>query len=66
MRLPPPPPRPDLDALVKAALKHELTPGELWDQKLSFVYGNLPKGIITPKAHVKARMIALYGPRPEK
>ncbi len=66
MRLPPPPPRPDLDAMLKASVNHELTPGERWDQTVSFVYGNLPDGNPTTREQIEAGMIETHGPRPEK
>jgi hypothetical protein len=35
------PASPELDALLEAALSHEMTPEELREQRVSFAYGNL-------------------------
>ncbi len=66
MRLPPSPTRPELDALLKASAKHKMTPGEIWDQRVSFAYGNLPEENHTTKKQVKVLARMMYGPRPEK
>jgi hypothetical protein len=38
------PPRPELEALLERAKTVQLTDEELLEQRVSFVYGNAPKG----------------------
>lgn len=35
------PPRPKLDALLERSRNYVMTPQEIWDQRVSFVYGQL-------------------------
>jgi len=66
MRLPPSKPHPTLDELLaKAKARGPLTPGEIWDQRISFAYGNgaLSNDRIT-REMVEALAIEIYGPRP--
>ena len=37
-----PPPRPELERLLAAALEAQITDEELQEQRVSFVYGNAP------------------------
>lgn len=64
MKLPPVPSRPDLDALLKAAASIIMTPAEIWDQRVSFVYGNLMDNPRVTREMVRARATEMYGPRP--
>lgn len=60
-------PRPELDALLKAAAGRKMTPAEIWDQRLSFVYGNI--SLSNPdvtKEMVRKSVEETYGPRPSK
>ena len=62
------PARPTLEKLLRLDSKYELTPQEVWDQRISFVLGNSSfKGInkIT-REKVEARATEMYGPRPTK
>ena len=54
-----------LESLLKAPAKHELTPGEIWDQRVSFAYGQLMHSAphIT-KENVKEVATKAFGPRP--
>ncbi len=60
-------PKPELDELLKASVKHTMTPGELWDQRLSWAYGNVAmhNDRITKEA-VRRCMEENYGPRPSE
>jgi hypothetical protein len=40
--LKPSPPRPEIDALVEAALKAKITDEQIQEQRASFAYGNAP------------------------
>ena len=42
MKLPPAPPRPILEKLLKHARHYSLTKDEFFEQTVSFVYGQLP------------------------
>ena len=56
--------RPALEELLKVALKNELTSQEIWDQRVSFIFGNLPFSSKITRAEVKAAAVKVYGPRP--
>ncbi len=58
---------PELTRLLAAAASHEMTPAEIWDQRVSFAYGNasLENARITRQMVVE-RATELYGPRPSK
>ncbi len=66
MKLPPAASHPKLEALLHATVKHKMTPGEIWDQRVSFVYGQLmycaPK---TTREEAAATVTETYGPRPK-
>lgn len=64
MQLPPAPERKELEALLREAAEHEMTPGEIWDQRVSFVYGQLMEHRVT-REQVIASTIRVYGPRPK-
>lgn len=55
----------ELDRLLKEARDHVMTPAEIWDQRISFTYGQLmdcaPE--ITQE-QVERQAEAIYGPRP--
>lgn len=65
MRMKPGKPRPDLEELLRKSAAHKLTPGEIWDQRISWAYGNLPDGNTTTREQVEVRAIEMYGPRPD-
>lgn len=52
-----------LTELLKRAAKHKLTPYEIWQQRVSFVYGNLWNDRIT-REMVEQEAIKTYGPCP--
>ena len=57
----------ELDDLLKKAAEHKMTPREIWDQRISFVYGQLmdcaPQ---VTREEVEARVIEMCGPRPSR
>lgn len=55
------PDRPELEALLKEALKHKMTPAEIREQRVSFVYGMLPSRSPVIKDEVRARLAEIYG-----
>lgn len=60
------PNRPDLDMLLEKAKDIPITPSMLWDQRVSFVYGQMMDcnpGIT--REQVGARAVEQYGPRPD-
>ncbi len=64
MRLPPGPERLELDELLRKSAGHKMTPGEIWDQRISWAYGNQPLDSTITREQVEARAIEIYGPRP--
>jgi len=56
----------ELDDLLEKAAKHRMTPGEIWDQRVSFVYGQLmdcnPQ---RTREEIEKHATEMYGPRPE-
>lgn len=54
-----------LAELIEKAKTHIMTPQEIWDQRVSFVYGNLPETSNVTMEQVKASATKEYGPRPE-
>lgn len=65
MLIAPSPKRPVLDKLLEEAARHKMTPGEIYDQRVSWAYGQMMDCAphIT-RAEIEARAIAMYGPRP--
>ncbi len=56
----------ELKRLLEAAKGHVMTPGEKYDQRISWVYGQL--AIDNPsitREQVEQAALELYGPRPE-
>ena len=53
---------PVLNQLLKKAAHHEMTPYELWHQRVSWVYGQ-SKG--TSREEVERRATEMYGPCPD-
>ncbi len=53
----------DLEELLKKAAQHIMTPQEVWDQRVSFVYGQLMESNVT-REEVEKRATETYGPRP--
>ena len=67
MRLPKPKPRPELDKLLELAKRHKMTPQELWDQRVSFVHGQLMDcAPHVAREEVEKSAEGIYGPRPER
>jgi len=56
-----------LEKLLKEAAKHKMSPQEIWDQRVSFAYGNLMDCVprITREG-VEQVATELYGPRPRR
>ena len=54
-------PRPLLDALIEAAKTHEMTPAEMQQQSISFVFGSLSKSSILTRADVENAIYARHG-----
>lgn len=67
MKLPTSKAHPELDALLKKAAHHVMTPAEIWDQRVSFAYGQMMDCApnIT-REDVEKRATELHGPRPSK
>ncbi len=62
MRLPPSTPHPELNALIEQAMaRPPMTPAELQAQRISFAFGNLPKGSTASREEVAAADYAKYG-----
>ena len=57
---------PELVELLKMAKDHVMTPREIWLQRLSFVYGNLPEENTLTREDVERHMNDEYGPCPPK
>jgi hypothetical protein len=56
-----PPDRAELDALVQEALKHKMTPAEIREQRVSFVYGMMSFRSTMTKDEVRTRLAEIYG-----
>ena len=52
----PAPSREDLDALLKKIVATKMTPEEIFEQKVSWVYGQLPKGNTRTKDQVREQL----------
>jgi len=67
MNIPKSKPHPELVKLLEQAKGHKMTPQEVWDQRVSFVYGQLMACAphIT-REEVEKSATDMYGPRPEK
>lgn len=54
-----------LDDLLRKAAAHKMTPAELWDQRVSFVFGQMmdcAPGVT--REDVERRVTETHGPRP--
>lgn len=61
-----PPTNPELIRLLEAAkLRGPLTPREIWQQRVSWAYGNNLSDNAPTREQVEAAAIAVYGPCPE-
>lgn len=49
---------------LKEAAKHKMTPGEIWDQRVSFIMGTLPEESTVTREQVIESCTETYGPRP--
>lgn len=47
------------------ARQHKMTPAEIYEQRISFVYGNLPAENTLTKEDVRREAERLYGPCPK-
>jgi len=52
--------------LIEEARNHVMTPREKWQQRVSFVYGNMPFSSTVTREQVEAQITEEYGPCPEK
>lgn len=58
---------PELQRLLEAAKDHKMTPAEVWDQRVSFVYGQLMDcAPDVTREQIIEQATKLYGPRPEE
>jgi len=58
-------PRYKLNELLKRAANHKMTPQEIWDQRVSFAYGQLMDcAPDVTREQVMGRATEMYGPRP--
>lgn len=65
MKIPPSKPHPELDALIaESRARGPLTPAEIWDQRISFAYGNSMDNPDVTREMVTKRATEMYGPRP--
>lgn len=65
MRLKPSKPHPELDRLLAKARDHVMTPAEIYEQRISFVYGQCAiENPSTTKEMVREEARKLYGPPP--
>ena len=64
MRLPPGPTRSELTELLRKSAGHKMTPGEIWDQRVSWAYGNQPHDSTITREQFEAQATEMYGPRP--
>lgn len=59
--------RPELLRLLKEAAQHVMTPAEIWDQRVSFAYGQMMNcAPNVTREQVEAEAIKIYGPRPSE
>lgn len=58
--------RTELNRLLEKARDHKMTPAEIWDQRVSFVYGNMPFRSTVTREQVVAAVTEMYGPRPSE
>ena len=61
MKLPPIPETPELTALLAKARDHVMMPDEIFEQRVSFVWGQLPAGSTRTKDQVRASLADFYG-----
>ncbi len=56
-----------LDELLKKAEKYEMSPREIWNQRVSYAYDNLRlSNSSVTREMVEERATEMFGPRPEK
>lgn len=51
--------------LIEKARYHVMTPREKWQQRVSFVFGNMPFGSTVTREQVEAQITEEYGPCPK-
>lgn len=54
----------ELEELLRRAAQHVMTPGERWDQRVSFVYGQMMENPIVTRDMVVEQVTKTHGPRP--
>lgn len=54
-------PHPELDALMERVRDHKMTDDEIFEQRLSFVYGQLPAGSSLTREQVREQLARHYG-----
>ena len=60
------PSHPDLDKLLKDAVSRPMTPRDIWQQRVSFVFGQLMESPSITRKMVVERVEEVYGPCPDK
>jgi len=67
MRLQKSKPHPELDKLLELAKCHVMTPTDAWDQRVSFVHGQLMDcAPDVTREQVQQHAAEIYGPRPKE
>lgn len=67
MRFTPSKPHPELDRLLKEAASRPMTPAEIWDQRVSWAYGQMMEcAPEVTREQVEQRAVDMYGPRPSR
>jgi hypothetical protein len=55
----------ELVDLLRKAAEQPMTPQMIWDQRVSFAYGQIMENPQVTREMVERQATALYGPRPE-
>lgn len=58
------PDRPELNVLIKVAAMREMSPREVWLQRVNFAFGLLPEESTTTIEQIAATATEMYGPCP--
>lgn len=54
----------ELEELLRKAAQHVMTPAEVWDQRISFVYGQMMENPRVTREMVVEQVTKAHGPRP--
>ena len=55
----------DLLQKLKDSAQRKMTPREIWDQRVSFAFGQMMENPNVTREMVEAQAVKTYGPRPE-